>query len=73
MVYSYQRDPAVRTAMLSNKDAASCCNTGEIGVEIEEIKTIMLAENPAKVKEAAKKEEEDEDKVATAASDFEFG
>ena len=72
VVYSFQRDPAVRTGMCSNKDAGSCCNTGEIGAEIEEIRTIMIEENPAKVKEAGKKKDEDEDKMATATSDFEF-
>ena len=73
VVYSFQRDPAVRTGMCSNKDAASCCNTGEIGAEIEEICTIIIVENPAKVKEAANKEDEDDETIATAASDFEFG
>ena len=59
--------------MVSNRDAASCCSSVEIGGEIEEIRTCLIEDNPSKAKDAANNEREDEETFATAASNVELG
>ena len=72
-VFGFQRDPAVRTGMLSLNNAASCCNSGQIAIEIELIRACLLEDHPGKAKEAANTEREDEENIATAASMLDLG